>query len=103
MTKIRIFGLILLQSLLTAVAADAQTIPVGMPGLDDSYRRAQLLGELDSTISFSIRPLSPGFALKDRFINVFDPDSTLNIAGKRSSGLVFNNNKGNLAFQILPL
>lgn len=36
----------------------AQTLPVGTTGYDDWYRRKQLLGELDSTLSFSIRPLT---------------------------------------------
>ncbi len=35
----------------------AQSLPVGTPVLEDSYRRAQLLGKLDSSISFSVRPL----------------------------------------------
>lgn len=38
----------------------AQSLPVGMPGLDDYYRRLQLAGRLDSTTSFTIRPLFPG-------------------------------------------
>ena len=101
--KMKILCFILLQNILTAITVRAQSIPVGMAGLDDAYRRAQLLGKLDSTISFSIRPFSPGLALKDPFMNVFDPDSSLTTAGEKKSGLAFINNKGNLALQILPL
>ncbi len=43
----------------------AQTIPVGAHGLEDYYRRAQLMGQLDSAYSFAIRPLSPKYGLKD--------------------------------------
>jgi len=37
----------------------AQSLPVGFPILEESVRRAQLLGVLDSTVSFQIRPLNP--------------------------------------------
>jgi len=51
----------------------SQVLPVGTPVLEDYYRRQQLLGKLDSTISFSVRPLSNA-ALKQR--NIFNPDSS---------------------------
>lgn len=38
----------------------SQTLPVGMPVLEDTYRREQLLGKSDSLISFTIRPLFTG-------------------------------------------
>jgi len=38
--------------------AGAQSLPVGSAGLEDYYRRAQLLGKLDSNISFTVRPLT---------------------------------------------
>ena len=37
----------------------AQSLPVGSPILEDYLRRQQLLGNLDSTISFTARPLYP--------------------------------------------
>lgn len=78
----------------------AQSIPVGTAGLEDYYRRKQLLGELDSTVSFSIRPLFPASSFKTK--NVFDPDSTLSADGyfKSSGPLRFAGNYGEL--QILP-
>lgn len=36
----------------------AQSLPVGSSGLEDYYRRVQLLGQLDSNISFAVRPLT---------------------------------------------
>ena len=78
----------------------AQSLPVGTPGLEDYYRRKQLLGELDSTVSFSSRPLFPASAFKVK--NVFDPDSTLNKDGYlKSSGPIYFA-KGRGQFQILP-
>jgi hypothetical protein len=79
----------------------AQSLPVGTVGIEDYYRREQLLGKLDSTISFSIRPLFPTASLK--IDDVFDPDSTLKHDGyfKGSGPVHFANGLGML--QILPL
>lgn len=52
-----------------------QSIPVGTPLLEDFYRRAQLLGQLDSSISFTARPFFPASALTLK--NSFDPTQTL--------------------------
>ncbi|MFA5245958.1 MAG: hypothetical protein WC380_11705, partial [Pedobacter sp.] len=53
-------SVICLAILLTPGLNYAQTLPVGMPVLEESYRRGQLLGKKDSLISFTIRPLSVG-------------------------------------------
>ncbi len=79
---------------------NAQSLPVGTPVLDDYYRRMQLLGKVDSTVSFTVRPIISAAALKVN--NVFDPDSTF----KRdhwieASPVSFGNSHG--TFQILPL
>lgn len=37
----------------------AQSLPVGSIALEDYFHRKQLIGELDSTISFTVRPISP--------------------------------------------
>ncbi|MEC3880145.1 capsule assembly Wzi family protein [Parapedobacter sp. 10938] len=52
----------------------AQTLPVGSPVLEDYYRRLQLLGEVDSSISFSVRPLTAE-ALGQT--NLYDPEGVL--------------------------
>lgn len=85
---------------LFGIKAKAQSLPVGNTILEDYYRRKQLLGELDSTVSFSIRPLFPSASFKVN--NVFDPDSTLSKEGylKSSGPVKFANGKG--IFQILP-
>jgi len=36
-----------------------QSLPVGIPVLEDAYRRAQLAGTFDESVSFTIRPLYP--------------------------------------------
>src|SRR5690606_8653382 len=72
-----------------------QTVPLSSAALDDYYRREQLLGRLDSTISFSVRPLSSEVLKKD---NIFDP------AGDFDNGhsiLWQDGSKGKV--QLLPL
>lgn len=51
--------------------SQAQSLPVGTPALEDALRRAQLLGEIDSSISFTSRPLNPAASMKLK--NIFDP------------------------------
>src|SRR5690606_23451958 len=72
----------------------AQTLPVGSPVLEDYYRRQQLLGEVDSAISFSVRPLTAE-ALGQT--NVYDPEGVL---GDQSYLSAFPNNAGYV--QALP-
>ncbi|MDB5062735.1 MAG: hypothetical protein JWP67_2578, partial [Mucilaginibacter sp.] len=77
----------------------AQSLPVGTPGLDDYYRRQQLLGKIDSNVSFTIRPLFPA-ALKVN--DVFDPDSSYRKDSYTKTGpVIFDKGKG--LIQILPL
>jgi hypothetical protein len=78
----------------------SQSIPVGTPVLDDYYRRMQLLGKVDSTLSFTIRPIFTGSSAIG--YNVYDPDSTLKNNHLIGSGSIsFAKGKGK--FQILPL
>ncbi|RZK34188.1 MAG: hypothetical protein EOO90_31160, partial [Pedobacter sp.] len=84
---------------LLSIPVAAQTIPIGSPVLEDYYRRLQLLGKLDSSISFSNRPLSVE-ALNQ--VNVFDPADELSNEGwtKSSGNITFGKGRGK--FQILP-
>lgn len=82
------------------IEVKAQSVPVGTTGIEDYYRRQQLLGKLDSSVSFSIRPLFPSSIFKTK--NVFDPDSTLNIDGYFKSSGPARFAKGLGEFQILP-
>ena len=49
----------------------AQSLPVGTTGLEEYYRRKQLLGKLDSSLSFLIRPILSSDILGSKYI--FDP------------------------------
>jgi len=53
----------------------AQTIPVGMPFFEDALRRGQLMGKLDSNVSFQVRPVDPIRAM--RLSSTFGKDSML--------------------------
>ncbi len=99
----KIFAIIIVvafTSILAGRKAGAQSLPVGTPVLDDYYRRSQLLGKVDSNLSFTIRPLFP--ASSSKIHDVYDPDSTLKKDHWVSTGpLSFA--KGWGTFQILPL
>ncbi|HWV71946.1 MAG TPA: capsule assembly Wzi family protein [Pseudosphingobacterium sp.] len=73
----------------------AQVLPVGTPVLEDYYRRLQLLGKIDSTISFSIRPLSNA-ALKQN--DIYNP-----LQENSSSINRINFGKGAGSLQLLPI
>ena len=91
---VSIIGIISLPNFSTA-----QSLPVGTPTLEDAYRRAQLLGEVDSSISFTSRPLFPIASMK--VSNVFDPKSKLGKDQMKTDGLFrFAKEKGIL--QLLP-
>jgi hypothetical protein len=78
---------------------NAQSLPVGSPVLDDYYRRQQLLGKVDSNVSFTIRPVSIS---KLKEYNVYDSDSSLKKDHwVQASPIIFANGLGK--FQILPL
>lgn len=68
----RIFFALALVGLANIFHLKAQVLPVGTPVLEDKYRRDQLLGLVDSSVSFAIRPLS---ALALGRTNVFVADS----------------------------
>jgi hypothetical protein len=89
-----VLTMILSASILCVSKLYSQSLPVGTPILDDYYRRAQLLGKIDSNLSFSVKPLLFRSGLLTR--NVFDPDSSTT-----SSAIYFNGKNG--VFQILPL
>jgi hypothetical protein len=79
---------------------NAQTIFVGEPHLDDYYRRAQLLGNIDSNISFTIRPLFAGYFSTAN--DVYDPDSNLTQHYWTKTGPTHFAGKLGV-FQILPI
>jgi hypothetical protein len=74
----------------------AQSLPVGTPLVEDYYRRKQLNGDLDSSVSFTVRPLLS--INKSGEENIFRTDST---AIKGGGVTTFAQGRGSL--QILPL
>lgn len=75
--------------------AEAQVLPVGIPELEEKYRRDQLLGKLDSTISFTVRPLTNS-ALRQA--NIFDPEG-LQFIDQSKYGLL----NGQVDVQFMPI
>lgn len=59
-------------ALIACSLVKGQNLPVGTSYLEDYYRRMQLLGKIDSTISFTVRPLS---SQSIKVENVFDLDT----------------------------
>lgn len=71
-----------------------QVLPVGTQVLEEKYRRDQLLGLIDSTVSFTIRPLTAN-ALRRQ--HIFDPDSSFD-----AKSLVYTTSDGEGYIQLLP-
>jgi len=69
------FQIILAFIMLIPMASRAQSLSVGIPVLNEVYRRDQLLGKVNQDVSFTSLPLFPVEAFKVR--DSFDPDSTL--------------------------
>jgi hypothetical protein len=86
--------------LIAVFKVNAQSIPVGIPDLDDYYRRQQLLGKVDSNLSFTVRPISPRY--NSEIGDIYDPDGTVKKNHWTQLGPV-TFAKGLGQFQILPL
>ncbi len=87
----------------STVGLTAQTIPLGMPFFDDGLRRAQLMGRVDTSSSFMIRPVHPQKTLKtnatwDAKKVLFPNDS--NVYGKYTS---LTDRKQNYRIEFLPV
>ncbi|MXV17374.1 capsule assembly Wzi family protein [Hufsiella ginkgonis] len=91
--------LVLVFSILPVCLLRAQPIPVSSPELEDYYRRAQLKGELDSAVSFMVRPLLPGAAFS-LSANPFYPDSSQQKKLRINDTRAFDS--GNGLLRILP-
>ncbi len=78
----------------------AQSLPVGMPVIEDYYRRKQLLGGLDSSVSFMIRPLFPVAAFQVE--NVFDPDNGMGHDNILSNRVIYSSPDNKSSLQLLP-
>jgi GT2 family glycosyltransferase len=92
-------GLIFLISVLVfSEAIKAQTVDLDNPQLEEIVRRAQLMGKLESDLSFNVRPVQPR--------KIGDWDSLLPMAGKKpllGRGLKFLGKSGYIDFTPLQL
>lgn len=79
----------------------AQTIPVGTVTLDDYYRRAQLLGEADSSVSLMIRPIYPKLSFNAK--DVFYQDSLEKHYNLLNNSGIYRSKNGKLELSLLPL
>jgi hypothetical protein len=81
--------------------SNGQSLPVGTPVLEDYYRRAQLLGKVDSSVSFTSRPFFPAEVIK--LNNIFDPEDTLKGDRKNSFDGIYRfwGKRGKI--QLLPI
>jgi len=84
---------VLFVSMWSVVFVQGQVLPVGTPMLEEYYRRLQLMGSIDSTLSFSIRPLSNA-VLQQRDIFNPEPESQPTVSS-------FANNEGYI--RLLPV
>lgn len=96
MTHIRYIllpGLVVLM-LTLSTALRAQTVPVGTPVLEDYYRQQQLLGRVDSSVSFMVRPLTATALGQGPYLHY--PDSS-------RTDVVWESGDGDGHIQLLPL
>lgn len=87
--------------ILSGVQLAAQSLPVGTPVLEEGYRNLQLLGQVDSSVSFTARPFFPADALKVK--DSFDPDHSLDKNRWIESNATYTFDKGNGVIKLLPV
>lgn len=86
--------------LISSESVFAQSLSVNRMNLNEYYRRQQLLGNLDSTIAFTFRPLFSEALNTD---NIYDPDNSLDAIRKSSFDGIYKFHKEKGKFQILPI
>jgi len=96
-TKI-LFSIFLCITCLKPLWSEAQSLPVGSPVLEDYLRRQQLLGKVDSSFSFSVRPIFPAIAFDKK--NGVDVDGTFTDLEQSTTTVVTKN--GRETFRIMP-
>ena len=67
------YSLLILAATFYSLQGFGQSLTVGTPILENAYRRAQLLGKLDSSASFTSRPLFPSLPGKNGY-SIADAD-----------------------------
>lgn len=78
----------------------SQSLSVNMDFLNEYYRRQQLLGNIDPSISFTNRPL---FSEALNIDNIYDPENRLETIRKTNFDGMYKFHKGKGKFQLLPL
>ncbi len=86
--------------LFVASKISSQTLPVGTPIFEDYFRLEQLNGNVDSTLSFSVRPVYTRLSLQ---LTPNSADSASNYLPKYLNAGVSGTQKKRYQFQILPL
>ncbi|MDB5121043.1 MAG: hypothetical protein JWN56_2261 [Sphingobacteriales bacterium] len=89
-----------ISALSLGLTASSQTLNLNTPELIDIYRRAQLMGQLDSSVSFTVQPLYLE-ALKIKSSYDSDSSSSINYLLKPFGGHKIR--KGKVDLQILPI
>lgn len=85
---------------LFSICTYSQSLSVNQGFLNDYYRRQQLLGNIDSSISFLLRPLFTEAMVTE---NLFDPENDLKHFRKTSLDGILEFHKGIGKFQLLPI
>lgn len=78
----KIFKVVLVLVGIVNAAAYAQSVPTTLHPVEEAFRRAQLDGRLDSSVSFTIRPVVPAIAFRTDSSTGLDP--WFDYAGMRS-------------------
>lgn len=92
----RLFALIIL--IFYSIHVTGQSLPVGMPALEDAFRRDQLLGKLDLSASFTSRPFFPSYEKENtagsNALHLFQPGNQKNI---------WNSTNKDFSINLLPI
>lgn len=96
--KLAIFTIVLMA--INSLTAYTQSLPVGTPAFEDFYRRAQLTGNTDSSVSYTVRPVFPDKI--NYSINSFYPDSVTLKRNLNYGNTTFYSKSKALQFSILP-
>jgi len=88
-------------TVLIALQSKSQTIPVGTPALSEAMRNAQLLGQVDSSVSFTVLPIFPVTATK--VDNPFDPFKSMENERWRKTDGIYRFHKNKWKVQLLPV
>lgn len=97
--KLAIFTVVLM--VVNSLSAYTQSLSVGTPAVEDFYRRAQLTGNTDSSVSYTVRPLFLN-NVKYSFNSLY-PDSTSLKKNLSYSNLLYRSKNNALQFSILPV